>query len=323
MPRVIDFSKPNKSDWDEARLAEAPVYGENEIRSEEIKALSVAFNAPVSGFTPQFSTYGRTGPRGENVAKFEAAHKWLSENTTGPWNWTETWSNHGHSLQVYVYVERVPDQVAFAEVFQDIFDYRATEEHELGNLAVNRGALPVLTAKESFSKWTTEYCGFNFLPAEDIGERGVRIAFTHAGLEAEFAEKVGQHFTVAERDGQRVYEANLEGFAWHNSPDAWLSSNAAVSGVSGDKGPDGYKWSIDVRFEDVGEALLRDWGHAFERKEGTLTFQTKDYPSTPERKIPEDFLAYIRGDRDDFEAPHLPETVKALREEAAGAPSPR
>lgn len=51
MPRVIDFSHGNQTEWSENRLPE-PVYGEQEIRSEELIALSEAFNSPVTGFTP-------------------------------------------------------------------------------------------------------------------------------------------------------------------------------------------------------------------------------------------------------------------------------
>lgn len=306
MPRTIDFSHGNESEWAENRLPE-PVYGEREIRDEELKALSSAFDSPVSGFTPQFSTYGRSINLRDRPELPGIAHSWLSENATGPWLWHEYWSNHGHSLDIGVYIERKPDQERFNAAFGDDFSFLEPSEFDLGCLAVNRGVLPPLTALESFSKWGAEHAGFNWLPADDLGARGMRVAFDHAGLEEEFLARWGDQVTVREGDQGRVYEANLEGVFWRNDPGLWLGSNAAVGSIAGRAPAPGqpYKWVVETRFDDVAEALQRDWGHFFTADASGRVFIADVYPRIPERELPDDFLAYLRGEVEDFATPHL------------------
>lgn len=320
MPRVIDFTQGNETDWNEVRLP-SPVYGEREIRMEEFDALVKAFDAPVSGFNPQFSTYGKGVATEASAADFDAAHAWLSAHATGPWNWTEQWTNHGHHLDVYVYVERKTDQIAFAEAHSDLFGYRP-EDQSIGSLAVTRGVLPVLTAKESFYVWSREHAGYRYLSADDLGEDGMRVVFDHAGLEAQFVEKWGAGFVVEDREEGRAYAGSLKGTNWRNSPSVWLESNAAVSTIAGGNTPRGYRWSVIARFDDVGEALQRDWGHVFGTDEGGRTFEAEHYPSTPTREIPDDFLAYIEGRAHTYEAPYLHELLKPFRAEAPSS-SPR
>jgi hypothetical protein len=78
-----------------------------------------------------------------------------------------------------------------------------------------------------------------------------------------------------------------------------------------------------TRFDDVAEALRRDWGHVFQADEGELTFEAADYPSPPAREIPADFTAYLAGEAETYEAPHLPAGLAAFRQEAtSSAPRP-
>lgn len=306
MPRVIDFSHGNQSEWSESRLPE-PIYGEREIRAEELVALSEALSGPVTGFTPQFSTYGRSINLLARPDFADEAHAWLSENATSPWRWSEIWSNHGHSLDLAVYIERKPDQERFRAAFGETFDFTEPSSWDVGCLAVNRGVLPPLTAQESFSKWGIEHAGFRWLPADDIGERGIRVAFDHAGLEAEFAARWGERMIVRDTDEGRVYETDLAGISWRDDPGVWLGANAAVGSVSRRSAAPGelYKWVVETRFDDVAEALVRDWGHFFSADASGRVFSAAEYPRVPERAVPEDFLAYLRGDAEDFAAPHL------------------
>lgn len=320
MPRVIDFTKGNETDWNEVRLP-SPVYGEREIRMEEFDALVKAFDGPVSGFNPQFSTYGKGVATKASAADFDAAHAWLSANATGPWNWTEQWTNHGHHLDVYVYVERRTDQAAFAEAHSEIFGYRP-DERPLGALAVVRGALPALTAEESFYVWSRQHAGYRYLAADDLGDDGMRVVFDHAGLEAEFVAKWGADFAVEDREEGRAYVGSLKGTNWRNSPSVWLERNAAIGSMAGGNTPRGYMWSVVARFDDVAAALQRDWGHVFQTDEGGRTFEAENYPATPEREVPADFTAYIEGRAETYEAPYLHELLKPFRTEPA-ASSPR
>ncbi|CAH1689552.1 conserved hypothetical protein [Hyphomicrobiales bacterium] len=306
MPRVIDFSHRNQTEWSESRLPE-PVYGEREIRPEELIALSEAFNSPVTGFTPQFSTYGRSIDLRSRAELPDDAHKFLSENMTGPWLWSEHWANHGHSLDLAVYIERRPDQERFLAAFGETFGFTEPSSFDLGCLAVNRGVLPPLTALESFSKWGTKHSGFRWLPAEDIGPRGMRVAFDHAGLEAEFVARWGDRMIVRETDEGRLYEADLTGTSWRDDPSGWLGANSAVGSIAGRSSIPGepYKWVVETRFADVAAALKRDWGHFFKPDATGLIFSADEYPRIPERVVPDDFLAYLRGEAEDFAAPHL------------------
>lgn len=317
MPRVIDFDKGNETDWNEVRLPE-PHYGDKEIRNEELDAMVEAFKDLVGGFEPQFSTYGKKIDHGDRQRLFDAAHAWLSENATGPWRWSESWGNHGHHLDVHVYVERVPDQMAFASAHEAMFSYRPAED--LARLAVERGALPPLTSMESFYVWTKEHVGFEFLKAEDLGERGMRVTFSHDGLEQAFKARWADSFVQREVEGRSVYEGSEKGLRWDQSPSIWLTNHSPIGNISGGNGPDGYKWSVVARFEDVADALARDWGHAFKAGEDGRTFWAESYPFPPKRDIPADFRAYIEGERDDYEAPHLPESLKAFREQPCPAP---
>ncbi len=306
MPRVIDFSHGNQTEWSESRLPE-PVHGEREIRAEELEALSEALNSPVTGFMPQFSTYGRSFDLSAQPDLPDAAHKWLSENATGPWLWSEIWANHGHSLDLTVYIERKPDQERFLAEFGGSFGFTEASAWDLGCLAVNRGVLPPLTALESFSKWGTEHAGFRWLPADDIGRRGMRVAFDHDGLEAEFVARWGDQMIVRETENGRVYEANLAGRSWRDDPSGWLGANPAVGSIGGRSSVPGepYKWVVETRFDDVAAALQRDWGHFFTADASGRVFSADEYPRIPERDLPEDFLAYLRGEAEDFAAPYL------------------
>ena len=321
MPRVIDFTKGNETDWNEVRLP-SPVYGEREIRMEEFDALVKAFDAPVTGFNPQFSTYGKGIATKSSSKAFDAAHAWLSANATGPWSWTEHWTNHGHHLDIAVYVERRTDQIAFDEAHSDLFGYRPVENHALDSLAVARGVLPAFTAKESFRVWSREHAGFRYLPADDLGEDGMRVVFDHAGLEAEFVEKWGASFLLEKGDDGVAFVGSLKGTNWRNTPSVWLERNAALGNLAGGNTPEGYRWSVVARFDDVAEALQRDWGHVFETDEGGRTFQAADYPSPPSREIPADFLAWIEGRTETYEAPYLHEVLKPFRAEPSSS-SPR
>lgn len=322
MPRVIDFTRGNETDWNEVRLP-SPVYGEREIRLEEIEAIAQAFDGPVSGFEPQFTTYGKGVSLEASGEIFDRAHAWLSENATGPWSWTEHWTNHGHHLDVAIFVERQLDRAAFFMAHGDVFSYRPPEPYALNRLAVTRGVLPPLTAKESFLVWCREHAGFRFLDAGDLGPDHMRVVFDHAGLEAEFVELWGDRISVENRDGVRIYAGASDGRNWRDNPSAWLGTNAAIGSPAGGNTPEGYQWSIVARFDDVADALRRDWGHVFQAEEGERTFWAPDYPSAPDRELPADFTAYLEGHADAYEAPHLPVGLAAFRSaNASSAPRP-
>ena len=311
MPRVIDFTQGNETDWNEVRLP-APVLGTREISEEEIGAIADAMKDLVGGFESQFSTYGRSVPRDQAAELYDAAHSWLSANMTGPWYWTEHWSNHGHNIDVAVYVERVPDQAAFAAAFEHLFRYTPASEHALQKLAIERGVLPPLTSKESFLKWTREHQGFEFLPYEDLGDKGIRIAFSHPEIEAKFVERYGAKFTIEESDGRRTYAGSTAGTTWRDSPDTWLSNQSAIGDMrsSGDG-----TWELEVRYADVAEALVRDWGHIFQPGGDDLTYRAAEYPGAPYRVLPSDFRAYLEGAADSYDAPYLPDELHAFRQQ--------
>lgn len=321
MPRVLDFTKGNESDWNEVRLP-APVYGTHEITGEEMDVLARAHNDLVSGFSPQFSTYGMV-EQAEKARVMDAAHAWLSEHATGPWQWTEHWTNHGHHIDVAVFIERHTDQRAFAEAHSAVFKYRPDEEYALLQTAGTRGVLPRLTAKESFSVWTRENVGYDFLPTDGLDEEACRVVFTHPALEAKFVERWGAEFRRETEDGH-VYLGSLKGRSWRDSPAIWLDANGAIGSMSGGNSPEGYLWKVAVRFDDTAEALLRDWGHVFEARGDGSEFVTKDYPGLPNRQIPADYLAYLRGEAEAYEAPHLHESIRAFQEaNQPAAPGPR
>lgn len=312
MPRVIDFTRGNETDWNEVRL-HSPVYGAREIQADEIEAIARAFDGPVTGFEPQFSTYGMSVSREASAEIFDRVHTWLAENATGPWGWTEHWTNHGHHLDVAVYVERDRDRIAFFHAHGNVFSYRPPEHHALERLAVARGVLPAPTAKDSFSVWCREHAGFRFLDADDLGSDHMRVSFDHPGLEAEFLQRWSGSFAVEERNGGRAYTGPANGSSWRDSPSVWLHTKAAVGSPAGGHTRDGYRWSVVTRFDDVAEALRRDWGHVFQADEGELTFEAADYPSPPAREIPADFTAYLAGEAETYEAPHLPAGLAAFR----------
>jgi hypothetical protein len=323
MPRVIDFTSGNETDWNEVRLP-SPVYGGREIRAEELDAIVQAFDGPVVGFEPQFSTYGMSVSREASGEIFDRAHAWLSENATGPWSWMEHWTNHGHHIDVAVFVEREPDRIAFFKAHGNVFSYRPPEHHALERLAVVRGVLPKPTAQESFGVWCHEHAGFRYLPAEDLGPDHMRVVFDHPGLEADFLKRWGDRFSAEERDGERVHAGAAGGRSWRDSPSVWLSANAAVGSPAGGNTPEGYQWSIVTRYDDVAEALRRDWGHVFQGDESGRTFRTPDYPLPPARELPADFAAYLGGDAETYEAPHLPSGLAAFRTADVASPaSPR
>jgi hypothetical protein len=315
VPRVIDFSTGNESEWGETRIADAPVYGTGEITAEEINAISKSLDDLVMGFEPQFSTYGKSISVTERGAAYEAAHAWLSANASGPWRWSELWTNHGHHLDIAVFVERLTDQLAFGAAQGHLFQYRAPENSAFAHLAVSRGVLPRLTTLESFTRWTRENSGFDILPADDLGDNGLRVTFSHAHLESEFDHAFGARFTIREDGGRRVYEGVFPRNNWRDSPVVWLSANSAVSSISANSKSGTYKYSVVAKYDDTAAALSRDWGHVFKPGEDQRHFSSEDYPYPPTRNVPADFMAYLTGDRETYEAPYLAEDLKAFRSE--------
>ncbi len=229
MPRRIDYRRGNAVEWDQVDLDE-PVYGEGEMREAEIARLS-AVGKDLADFYPQFSTYGRPDPA-DRTAAMDGAHGWLSTNATGPWAWTEDWSNHGHHVDTCVYVERVTDQERFAVAFPDLFRYRPCQERDLRGIAVLRGALPAATSKESFILWCREHAGFEIVGLEGMedGSTRQRVVVSHPLLREEFVARWG---ASCRSDGEG-FVVEPSGRTRGNDPVVWLVMNAAIGGVGGE-----------------------------------------------------------------------------------------
>jgi hypothetical protein len=304
MPRSIDFSVLQYSEWSEVRL-QAPIHGDFEMTDEERNRLFDM--APRCSFHPQF-TFERPYEINRDaetpssvVCVGDAAHAWLSLNRTGPWYWSEEWINHGHSLLASVFIERLCDQEAFFKKFQTMCTYNPNDAEKLDQLAVLRGVLPNLSANESVHAWEEENRGFKLEP---LDASDYILKFTIPELEIKFNEKWGHLFKKIDINGeQNSYMGSRTG-----TEDArwWLFNDASVSSFNGFVTEDSGEVAIRciVRYPQAIQAFTNDLEALITRDEGSGTFILRA-SRIPPRDIPADFMAYLRGEREDYERPHL------------------
>ncbi len=233
MPRRLDYTRGNATEWDETTLPE-PVYGEREITEGEYRALAEA-RTVVDGFWPQFSTYGGASPA-DRAGAMDAAHAWLSDNATGPWSWHESWSNHGHAIDTHVYVEREPDQRAFLAVHGDTFRFVAPTPHELRKTALLRGVITPYTARESFHVWCYAHAGF-IVSQDGAAPLACCISFDIPAMEDRFAQAFGGAFE-AHVDGQGASYVGRRDATGNGVPlTVWLDRNSGVGEPVGQADP--------------------------------------------------------------------------------------
>lgn len=307
MPRLLNFSVPQLSQDSEVRL-DAPIHGVFEITEEERNRLFAM--APHCNFHSQFCFEGPQNQYSEAkdstsvVCIGDAAHAWLSENTTGPWYWSEDWNNHGHSLQANLFIERLSDQKAFLEKFQTSCRYTPNDAEQLDELAVLRGVLPNLSVNESLLAWIEANRGFKL---EQLGASDWSLTFTISELQLTFDAEWGHLFTKHIIEGQpNTYvgpmpdEPNRGKLLW------WLIQDHGVTFFSGfvKEASGKVAFSETVRYPSVIEAFKKDLRELITRDEGNGTFILHAL-QIPPRKIPDDFMAYLQGDREDYESPHL------------------
>ena len=76
---------------------------------------------------------------------------------------------------------------------------------------------------------------------------------------------------------------------------------------------------MEVRYADVAEELVRDWGHIFQPGGDDVTYRAAEYPGAPYRVLPSDFRAYLEGAADSYDAPYLPDELHAFRQQTQAA----
>ncbi len=262
MPRSFDYEADgNKTDWEEVRLAE-PRYGRYEITIEDVNALTAATGTLGYSFSPQFSTHGKPYP--ENRAEaMDAAHAWLSENMTGPWFWHENWTNHGHHIETYIYIERETDQRFFLENFAHQFTFHQASPHQLYEQAVLRGALPLPNAEEHFRVWEDKNSGYIL---EDIDAEAkpqiIRMSFTIPAIEQRFLADWGDVFKRDDSTSPPSYVGPWIVGPGYGQRDfgVWLSRHSATGEMQYAKG----QWTLQARHLETALALAKAWGHMWE-----------------------------------------------------------
>lgn len=148
MPRLHDYVQ---SSGYHAVPTQDPRFGHNEIGEEQLTREFEIF-PPGFGRNYQFSA-SWSHPVEAFQAEMEQVFEWLSENNAGPWSWQEEWGNNGHSLGVYLHIERENEQAAFNKTWGHAFTYRPDEENDLDNLAVLKNVLP---PKKNLLSWLSE-----------------------------------------------------------------------------------------------------------------------------------------------------------------------
>jgi hypothetical protein len=307
MPREINLSVPQNYELSEVRL-QAPVNGDREMTKEERSRLLDL--APLCNFYSQF-TFENPGEiyiEAKNPASVvhagDAAHSWLSENSTGPWHWCEGWTNQGHSLQADVFIERLSDQKAFLDKFQKSCRYTANDAEQLDQLAVLRGVLPNLSTKESVFAWEEANRGFEL---QRLGEYNCSLTFTIPDLESKFVTDWGHLFKKLSIEGQQnTYVGPMPDVLTRGTLGSWLYIDHAVLGspkfvreVSGNAA-----FSLTVSHPSAIEAFRGDLGDLITRDAGNGTFILHEL-KIPPRQIPADFMAYLRGEREDYKRPYF------------------
>ena len=228
----------------------------------------------------------------------DAAHQWLSDNTTGPWSWQESWGNQGHHLDASVYIERFTDQNAFLKEYQEFFRFESQrEDSNLENLAVLRGVLPRATAQDNFFVWETEHSGYKKEIIDDAANpKIVRITFTHPVMQKKFVKDWDASFGLEERSFNSFVGAVDGGELLY-----WFWNNDTVNSMTS-RYPE---HRIKVPYTDTRKALLKDWGHVFRQDtKDSSVFIANVYPRPPIRPVPADFREYLEGKREDYLAPY-------------------
>jgi len=306
MPRQIDFIQGNTTEYNEVRLPE-PRYGRNEISS--IDEFLTGFHLGYR-YTPQF--YANRNADENWPRRMIEAHEWLSQHSTGPWFWNEGWSNHGHSLGVVLYIERLPDQKAFNEKFGNVFEYYPNDEKNLELVAILKGSVPPYTAQESLLVWKNEHRGYELDEVDgSVEPRIVRLTFTIPAMQEKFVADWGHVFKLDGRPNSFVGPWCSGTRQTVGDPlkylGRWLDENDSTGNESGDS--EGHR--IEVRYPETIAAFQKDWGHIWHLasqsgERAIFAAPLQPFPHTlPDRSIPDDFRAYINGEREDYVAPYV------------------
>lgn len=124
MPRIYDYQNEDPKArevaylaWDAFPRHADPVYGRGEI---ELSDLNCDIEWPSAWIRPSFSRTNADNAIYSNEAN-DCIHAWLSEHSTGRWHWREESVNHGHSVDIGVWIEEEVDREAFAVEWGDVF----------------------------------------------------------------------------------------------------------------------------------------------------------------------------------------------------------
>ena len=165
------------------------------------------------------------------------------------------------------------------------------------NLAVLRGVLPRATAQDNFFVWQTEHSGYEKEIVDDtVRPKIVRFTFKHLAMQENFVKDWGASFKQEEGSSRSFVGSDEGGDAlfwfWnHNTTNSMTSRHP--------------EYRIKVPYLDTREALLKDWGHVFRQDpKDSSVFIANGYPRPLLRSVPADFLAYLKGEREDYLAPY-------------------
>ncbi len=273
------------------------------VKDEGYDAICDAIGEPAYINLRQFST--RNSLEWEYItADMDQARAWLGEHSTGPWSWHEAMSNNGHHVDRYVYIERLTDQRRFHKEFGAFFDYQGNTTTQLEHIATLRGVLPPLTAREDFRVWRRQNAGYRLVTIDDSSNPPVvRVTFTIRTLHESFVKIWGNRFTKIEDSNSYVGKLPVRQYGDVCQEDflTSLSDNEATTYVYDSTIS---KLLLIPRYPETQEAILQDWSNVFawdhERRAFVAPLRTDRRP----RHIPDDFMAYLRGERDDYNAPH-------------------
>lgn len=171
MPRCYDFIKSMTS-HQHSHIAE-PRFGAGEITEEQLGAEAEIY-PPGFGRKHQFSAPWKN-PIDQFQADMDGAFDWLCDNASGPWSWIEDWINHGHSLEVFLHIERLSDQALFQKTWGHAFQYREDRAADIEKLAVLKGVLP---EDVSVAKWANRAglrVEYNYYETTQSGEKERRL----------------------------------------------------------------------------------------------------------------------------------------------------
>lgn len=290
MAKKVDVPYPSDDDF------EAPVYGRNEIRPQQMQCAS----RDTIALMPQFY-YSST--MADSSLK-DIMGTWLNRHSTGAWQITDIDSEPGTPRNLCIFIERLPDREKFYAAFPALAyvedDYNNDTNAEC--MCLYHGIFLPPQPATNLDLWVKENEAIRLKPLNDTH---ILVRFHDEFAEVTCLERLGTNFSFdPEHDGYLTAMRDPE-TGHDNSFISWLLDNndfeecgaPARYGLKNSDDPD--EKTYVLRWPAMQAAFARDWGDCFKLVKtmgtGEQIWRGSDQSRKPDHTIPDAYTNYAQG----------------------------